>query len=133
MGLTIKYAGNGLAQVVANKLYKIVAAQVGDDIELEESLISDDGETIMIDGNLFLGGSTNIGQSAQRYTINFTNETSFTVLGTEHSLGTKNLIVQLYDNNDPAHALLADISIDATTFDVTVSFVEAQSGYIVIV
>lgn len=67
------------------------------------------------------------------YSQAFTSQTSVSILGSAHLLGTANLIVDCYDNAVPAHRLETDsISVDPTTFDVTVAFTGAQSGRCVI-
>ena len=67
------------------------------------------------------------------YATSFTGQTVVTVLGTTHELGTANLIVGCYDNNSPANMIEpSTISINQSTFDVTVRFPAAQSGWCVI-
>jgi hypothetical protein len=69
------------------------------------------------------GGSPNYAQS-------FTSQTSVTMLGASHGLGTKNLIVACYDNSAPAKRIEPAIyTVNATTFDIAVTFQSAQSGY----
>jgi uncharacterized protein YdbL (DUF1318 family) len=67
------------------------------------------------------------------YATPFVGQTVLTVPGTTHQLGTANLIVGCYDNNSPANMIEpSQISINQTTFDVTVQFPVAQSGRCVI-
>jgi hypothetical protein len=67
------------------------------------------------------------------YSQTFSSQTSVSMLGSAHGLGTANLIVDCYDNASPARRIEADtISVDASTFDVTVAFTNPQSGRCVI-
>ena len=63
----------------------------------------------------------------------FTAQTTVTVLGSAHSFGTPNLLVQVWDAGTPRRLLRpAGISIHPTTFDVTVTFGQPQSGTVVV-
>ncbi|MGI8991378.1 MAG: hypothetical protein ACR2I2_17570 [Bryobacteraceae bacterium] len=63
----------------------------------------------------------------------FNSASTVTVLGTEHGLGTANLVVGCYDTGTPASAIEADsVTVHPTTFDVTVTFAQAQSGKCVV-
>ena len=67
------------------------------------------------------------------YVKPFTGQTTVTTAGSAHQLGTANLIVACYDNSTPANMIEpSTISVDATSFDVTVRFPVAQSGSCVI-
>ena len=63
------------------------------------------------------------------YTAFFTSATVVSVPGATHNLGTANLIVQCYDNASPSNLVEASqISIDPTTFTVTITFAAAETG-----
>ncbi|MGC9971760.1 MAG: hypothetical protein ABSE56_14350 [Bryobacteraceae bacterium] len=67
------------------------------------------------------------------YSQTFSSQTSVSMLGSAHGLGTANLIVDCYNNASPARRIEADsISVDPSTFDVTVAFTNSQSGRCVI-
>lgn len=68
--------------------------------------------------------------SVQTFSQAFTSQTSLTIAGSTHSLGTSSLLVTVY--NTVGQAILAAVAINATTFTVTVTFIDAQSGRIVI-
>jgi hypothetical protein len=64
----------------------------------------------------------------------FSNQSSVTILGATHQLGTANIVVAVYDNNVPANQIQANnISVNFTTYDVVVSFFTNQSGTVVLV
>jgi uncharacterized membrane protein len=63
------------------------------------------------------------------YVTVFTSQTSISVLGSAHGLGTPNLIVQCYDNATPANLVEPSlISIDPNNYNVTVAFATAETG-----
>ena len=63
----------------------------------------------------------------------FTSQTSITIPGTVHQFNTANLIVNCYDNSTPPQAVEPDkIQISPTTYNVTINFSTAQSGYCVV-
>ena len=63
----------------------------------------------------------------------FVSQTSLTIPGTVHQFGTANLIVNCFDNATPPQQVEPDkIQISPTTFNVTVNFATAQSGYCVV-
>jgi len=63
----------------------------------------------------------------------FTSQTSITIPGTVHQFGTANLIVNCYDNSTPPQDVEPDkVQINGSTYDVTVKFSTAQSGYCVV-
>lgn len=67
------------------------------------------------------------------YSQTFTNQTTITMAGSAHGLGTANLIVACYDTGSPSRLIEPDsVSVNTTTFDVTVNFATAQSGRCVI-
>jgi hypothetical protein len=63
----------------------------------------------------------------------FISQTSLVIPGTVHQFGTANLIVDCYDTESPPHRVEADsIQIDPVTYNVTIGFTNAQSGYCVV-
>jgi hypothetical protein len=63
----------------------------------------------------------------------FVSQTSLTIPGTVHLFGTANLIVDCFDSESPPQRVEADkIQISPTTFNVTIDFATAQSGYCVV-
>ncbi|MDQ2901269.1 MAG: hypothetical protein M3Y07_15940 [Acidobacteriota bacterium] len=71
--------------------------------------------------------------SFPNYAKPFNSASTVTMLGTEHGLGTANLVVSCYDNGTPASVIEADsVKVHPTTFDVTVTFAQAQSGKCVV-
>ena len=63
----------------------------------------------------------------------FVSQTSLTIPGTVHQFGTANLIVNCFDNATPPQQVEPDkIQISPATFNVTVNFATAQSGYCVV-
>jgi hypothetical protein len=67
------------------------------------------------------------------YSTTFASVTSVTVPGTTHQLGTAKLIVEVYDNGNPALLVEPDsVLINPTTYDVLVKFATPQSGTLVI-
>jgi hypothetical protein len=67
------------------------------------------------------------------YVVTFTNQTSITVEGATHGLGTANLVVQCYDNATPSNLVEPSlITVDPNSFNVTVVFATAETGRCVI-
>jgi hypothetical protein len=67
------------------------------------------------------------------YSQAFTGQTSVTLLGSAHGLGTANLLVECYNSASPASLITPSaVTVGSTTFDVTVSFATAQSGRCVV-
>jgi hypothetical protein len=63
----------------------------------------------------------------------FVSQTSVTIPGTVHLFGTANLIVNCFDTETPPQQVEADkIQINPTTYNVTINFATAQSGYCVV-
>ena len=63
----------------------------------------------------------------------FTAQVSITIPGTVHQFGTANLVVDCYDNSTPPQRVEPDrIQISPATYNVTVNFSVAQSGYCVV-
>jgi len=67
------------------------------------------------------------------YASSFTAQTSVTVAGTAHQLNTANLVVNCYDTETPAMEVEPNsVSVNLTTYDVTISFAQPQSGRCVV-
>jgi|GEM_PF-2092735 len=63
----------------------------------------------------------------------FVNKLTGVVEGATHALDTPNLLVQVYDATTPwAVQFSAAVAIEPTVFDVTVTFAQAQSGYLLL-
>ncbi len=63
----------------------------------------------------------------------FVSQVSVTIPGTVHQFGTPNLVVDCYDNSTPPQQVEPDkIQISPTTYNVTVNFSTAQTGYCVV-
>lgn len=59
----------------------------------------------------------------------FISRTSVIIPGTTHRLGSATLLVQVYDNQIPANAIVPEeVKIDRYTYDVTVTFATPTSG-----
>ena len=75
-----------------------------------------------------------MGVRPKRYVEAFTSVTSVTILGTTHGLATADIVVTLWSAASPRALIEAgSITVDATTFDVVISFAESQSGRVVLV
>jgi len=76
---------------------------------------------------------TGSGPGGGAYASNFTAQTSVTIAGTAHQLNTPNLVVNCYDTETPAMEVDPDtVSVNLTTYDVTINFATAQSGRCVV-
>src|ERR1017187_8310377 len=63
----------------------------------------------------------------------FVSQVSITIPGTVHQFGTANLVVNCYDNSTPPQQVEPDkIQISPTTYNVTINFSTAQTGYCVV-
>ena len=69
-------------------------------------------------------------QPAQvRYAVSFTSQTTVTVLGTTHHLGTADITVSCITADTPPLNVLPDSWVaDSVTFDLTITFATPQSG-----
>ena len=77
------------------------------------------------------GGGT--GAAATKYTANFTGQTSITILGATHGIGSCDVLVSIQDTSSPTKRVRPDeITCDSSTYDVVVTFAVAQSGRLVI-
>ena len=77
------------------------------------------------------GASPLAGVDANR-AYDFTAQPSVTILGTRHGFGSDHLLIDVYDASTPRQALQAEVSVHPSTFDVTITFLQAQSGTIVL-
>ena len=76
---------------------------------------------------------TALAPTAANYAGAFTGQTSVTIAGTAHGLETANLLVDCYDNSTPPMKIEPDhVTVDQTTFDVTIAFAVPQSGRCVV-
>jgi hypothetical protein len=67
------------------------------------------------------------------YSKPFTSATTLSISGAEHLLNTNNLVVTCYDASTPARMIEPDsITVDPTTYNVTVGFAQPQSGRCVV-
>ncbi len=81
----------------------------------------------------FNGTSWSTGAGGGAYASSFTSQTSVTIAGTAHQLNTPNLVVNCYDTETPAMEVEPNtVSVNLTTYDVTISFVQPQSGRCVV-
>lgn len=63
----------------------------------------------------------------------FVSQSSLTIPGSVHQFATANLIADCYDSSAPPKRVEADsIQVNTVTFDVTINFSVAQSGYCVV-
>jgi hypothetical protein len=73
------------------------------------------------------------GATAPNYAAAFSSATTVKVLGAAHKLNTENLVVDCYDNSTPVNRVEPDsVTIDPSTYDVTVNFAVPQSGLVVL-
>ena len=67
------------------------------------------------------------------YAASFASQTTVTVPGTVHQLGTANLEVECFDSAVPANLVEPNtVTVNPTTYDVDILFAAPQSGYCVI-
>lgn len=80
-------------------------------------------------GVAWLSLNPNITFPPGNYVTSFTGQTSITVPGVTHGLGTPNLLVQCYDSATPANLVEPSlITIDPNNYAVTVDFATAETG-----
>lgn len=78
-------------------------------------------------------GIISLAASSPQYTVSFTNTTTVSIPGTTHLLGTPDLLVRVYSLSGTQNVLTqAPVSIAPGTADVTVSFVTAASGMVIV-
>lgn len=71
--------------------------------------------------------------SLKSYSTSFTNKTTVTIMASAHGLGTGDYVWKLVDSANPAREIEGDVTIDHTTFAFIVTFVQAQSGRVILV
>ena len=79
-------------------------------------------------GRCIVNGLMNAG----RFTETFTSQTTVTVTGATHGLGTDDLQVQCYTDDSPQQQVGADITVASGTNNVVITFAVAESGKCVI-
>jgi len=67
-----------------------------------------------------------------KYILDFELQLQFTILGTEHGLGTSDISVTCYDNSVPREAVGIGWTVHPTTFDVEITFALPMSGRIIL-
>jgi len=88
------------------------------------------GQFLKTDGS---GNTSWASSSSAPQGYSFSGVTTFTIAGATHGLGTKYLILQCYDNANPANFILPAFTVNPTTYDVIVTFTTATSGYCVLI
>jgi len=67
------------------------------------------------------------------YSYSFTAATLVTISGSQHGMGTTNLVVTCYDDSTPPRTVEPDaVSIDTAGLDIRITFAEPQSGRCVV-
>lgn len=75
------------------------------------------------------GGGSSGGGGATNYEESFSAQTSVTLAGTEHLFAHAKLVVQCYDDASPKAVLVpAGVTVNTTSYDVTVTFAVSESG-----
>ena len=88
------------------------------------------GQFLKTDGS---GNTSWANSSSAPQGYSFSGVTTFTIPGATHGLGTKYLILQCYDNANPANFILPAFTVNPSTYDVIVTFTTATSGYCVLI
>jgi hypothetical protein len=92
-------------------------------------LLTQLAQTGALSGQVVTWDGTQFVSRAIRYTASFSSQTTVTVTGATHGLGTADLAVTCYDTADPPHVVEGDgWTVNATTFDVVINFTNSQSG-----
>ena len=103
------------------------AAQTGD-------LVVDSGDSNQLkvyNGTSWVGATPSV--TPANYVTTFIGQTTVSVPGTTHRLGTANLLVACYDGSVPANMIEpSTITVDPSSYNVTVLFPASQSGRCVI-
>ena len=67
--------------------------------------------------------------AVSNYVSTFTNQTALTITAAMHGFDSPNILVSCFDNVSPANSLMpSGVTIDSTTFAVTVNFGSSRSG-----
>jgi len=81
----------------------------------------------------FNGSTWSVAGGGGGYATSFTSQTSVTIAGAAHQLNTANVAVNCYDTETPAMEVDPNtVSVNLTTYDVTINFAQAQSGRCVV-
>lgn len=78
-------------------------------------------------------GSYILSAAGPRYHTTFLNESTLTVSGATHQLNSHALLCQVLDGNDPPAIIYPPLTVDAGTYDVTLTFAAPQSGSVLLV
>ena len=78
-------------------------------------------------------GVISLAAPSPQYTVSFTNQTTVSIPGTTHALGTADLLVRVYTVSGTQNILTqVPVSIAPATADVTVTFVTPASGTVIV-
>ena len=94
------------------------------------------GSTVTIAGGVGVStarsGNT-VTVTSKRYSETFSSQTTVTLTGAEHGIGSADITVTCYDNSSPRKRVEPDtVTVDGTSFDVVVTFFSAQTGKCVV-
>lgn len=79
-------------------------------------------------------GTLTLSAAAPRYSTTFTSQSTVTVLGSTHGLGTPALVYQVYDNATPRAFIEPNsLTVDQSTQTVVLTFATPQSGTLLLV
>jgi hypothetical protein len=94
---------------------------------------ADSNRLKVYNGSLWVILTPNITFPPPNYVAFFTSQTSISIPGSTHGLGTSNLLVQCYDNSTPANLVEPSlITVDPNSYNVTVTFATVETGSCVI-
>jgi hypothetical protein len=94
---------------------------------------ADSNRLKVYNGSLWVILTPNITFPPANYVTFFTSQTSISVPGSIHALGTSNLLVQCYDSATPSNLVEPSlITVDPNSYNVTVVFATAETGRCVI-
>lgn len=72
-------------------------------------------------------------QIPQNYGVSFSGAIAVSILGTQHALNTANLLTTCYDTSSPPNLIEPNrITVDPVTYNITITFANAQSGRCVV-
>ena len=76
---------------------------------------------------------TKLSTTVGAYAANFTNQTTLTITGATHQLGTSDLAIFVKDASSPRGVVIPNtITIDDSSFNVVITFLQPQSGRVYI-
>ena len=94
---------------------------------------ADSNRLKVYNGSLWVILTPNITFPPANYVTFFTSQTSISIPGSTHGLGTSNLLVQCYDSATPSNLVEpSQIAVDPNSYSVTVVFATAETGRCVI-